>query len=81
MNKYILDFLQTLSPSKILDIGCGAYKFKCSVGIDMLQLKGVDVVWNLNKFLWPFENNTFSRLIFKHSISHFDDLLKTYHQL
>jgi ubiquinone/menaquinone biosynthesis C-methylase UbiE len=60
---------------KILDVGCGSGKFKNSIGIDRIPLTGVDVVIDLNNFPWPFEDNYFDRLIFKHSIAHLNDIL------
>ena len=61
---------------RILDVGCGQCKFKGSVGIDMQPLDGVDVVHDLNSFPWPFKENYFDRVIFKHSLAHLDDILR-----
>lgn len=66
---------------KVLDVGCGTTKFKGALGVDCIQLPGVDVVANLNMTPWPFEDNSFDRVIFKHSISHFDDIVKTMEEL
>lgn len=60
---------------KILDVGCGTCKFDGAIGIDRLKLKGVDIVIDLEQFPWPFEENTFDRIIFKHSLSHFPDII------
>jgi ubiquinone/menaquinone biosynthesis C-methylase UbiE len=60
---------------KVLDVGCGTCKFEGAVGVDCIELDGVDVVTNLNQFPWPFESNTFERVIFKHSISHFVNIV------
>jgi len=60
---------------KTLDIGCGGCKFKGAIGVDCIDLPGVDVVTDLNTFPWPFEANTIDRVIFKHSISHFNDIV------
>lgn len=61
---------------KILDVGCGTTKFKDAIGVDRIKLPGVDVVTDLNHFPWPFEANKFDRVIFKHSISHFDNIVE-----
>lgn len=61
---------------KVLDVGCGSTKFKGAVGVDSIALPGVDLVANLNNFPWPFEKNSFDRVIFKHSISHFDQIVE-----
>ncbi len=60
---------------KVLDVGCGTCKFEGAVGVDCLQLPGVDVVIDLNQLPWPFEENTFDRVIFKHSMSHFENII------
>jgi ubiquinone/menaquinone biosynthesis C-methylase UbiE len=61
---------------KILDIGCGTTKFQGAIGVDCIELPGVDIVANLNIFPWPFEDNSIDRIIFKHSISHFNDIVQ-----
>ena len=61
---------------KILDVGCGQNKVKGSIGIDRLLMKNVDVVHELDKFPWPFHDDFFDRIIFKHSIAHLDNLLQ-----
>ena len=53
---------------KILDIGCGKNKIKgmkgdIVIGLDSKKLKGVDIVWNLEKTLLPFKNNYFNQLL------------------
>ena len=60
---------------KVLDVGCGTCKFEGAIGMDRLKLPGVDVVTNVEQFPWPFEDNTFERVIFKHSLSHFHDIV------
>lgn len=60
---------------KILDVGCGTCKFDGATGVDCIELPGVDIVTDLNTFPWPFEDNSFDRVIFKHSISHFKDVI------
>jgi SAM-dependent methyltransferase len=61
---------------KILDVGCGNSKFKNSIGIDIMAFSDVDVVHDLNQTPWPFDENYFDRIIFKHSISHLNDIIK-----
>jgi len=61
----------------ILDVGCGASKVSGSIGIDQLQLNGVDIVHNLDSIPWPLESKSFDRIIFSHSISHLSNLPAT----
>jgi len=49
---------------KCLNLGCGNdIKRSISnvqwINLDVKKHKGVDLVWNLNKFPWPFKDNTF----------------------
>lgn len=60
---------------KILDVGCGTNKEQGAVGIDKYQLPGVDIVHDLDKFPWPFEDDIFDKVLFRHSINHLNDLL------
>lgn len=62
-----------MNNKKILDVGCGPCKTQNSIGVDQVALPGVDVVCNLNQ-PWPFKARSFHKIIFRHSINHFDNL-------
>ncbi|MFH1369557.1 MAG: class I SAM-dependent methyltransferase [Elusimicrobiota bacterium] len=55
---------------KILDMGCGMAKIPSAVGVDMNRLPGVDVQWDLDKFPYPLEDNSFDTVYFRHSLEH-----------
>lgn len=61
---------------KILDLGCGKNKFKSSnpndvvIGIDKHKLEGVDIVHDLEKTPYPFEDNEFDEIVAHHIIEH-----------
>ena len=64
---------------KILDLGCGNNRYKSSnddlvIGIDNVKVNGVDVVWNLNKFPYPFKNNEFDMIYTSYTLEHLDNL-------
>jgi SAM-dependent methyltransferase len=61
---------------KKLHLGCGDVIKKDFVNLDVAKLPGVDVVWNLNKFPYPFEDNTFEYVEAIHVMEHLDDKLK-----
>ena len=42
-----------------LDIGCGANKNLGFIGIDYLPLKGVDIVWDIEKTPWKIDGKIF----------------------
>lgn len=54
-----------------LDIGCGANKAsKEFIGMDVRPLPGVDIVHNLEKYPYPFEDNTFTLVHASHVLEH-----------
>ncbi len=49
---------------KYLNLGCGSDIKKSTsnvqwINLDIKKHKGVDLVWNLNKYPWPFKNDNF----------------------
>ena len=60
--------------NKILDVGCGSSKIEGTIGMDHLDLPGVDIIHDLNDIPWPFESESVSKIIFCHSISHLNDI-------
>ncbi len=60
---------------KIADIGCGINKVPGSVGIDSFDSPGVDVVCDLQKFPWPFNDNEFDEVIANHFLEHCFDII------
>ncbi len=60
---------------KKLNIGCGEDLREGYVNLDFFKHKGIDVVHNLNKFPWPFKDDTFDVIYASHILEHVDDLL------
>lgn len=58
-----------------LDVGCGSDKIRGAVGIDRIDLPGVDVVHDLEKFPWPIDSNVFDHVVCKHSLSHLSNFV------
>lgn len=61
---------------KILDCGCGPHKIAGAIGVDRFAYRGVDVIWDLDSFPWPFENDEFDEIHFNSSIEHLTDIVK-----
>ena len=61
---------------KKLNVGCGDDIKEGYTNLDFVKLGGVDVVHDLNKFPWPFKDNTFDRVYASHVLEHVDDLIK-----
>lgn len=53
-----------------LDIGCGDNKMDGHIGMDIFKAPGVDVVHDMRKFPWPFEDNTFTLISASHVLEH-----------
>ena len=52
-----------------LNLGCGNDYMKGWTNLDILDVK-TDVSHNLNKFPWPFKNNTFNEILMKSVLEH-----------
>ncbi|MFC1504033.1 methyltransferase domain-containing protein [Spirochaetota bacterium] len=70
---------------KILDVGCGDAKIQRDgadvIGVDCVQLPGVDVVHDLNKYPWPFENDSFDEIHMKEIIEHLPNTIKVMEEI
>tara|TARA_R110000868_G_scaffold267_1_gene2317 strand:+ start:464 stop:961 length:498 start_codon:yes stop_codon:yes gene_type:complete len=53
-----------------LDIGCGASKHPGFVGIDKLDLPGVDIVHDLEQTPWPLEDEVALTALASHILEH-----------
>lgn len=55
-----------------LDLGCGKNKKEGWIGVDSIQFEGVDVVCNLGKDKWPWEDNSIEEAQCSHMVEHLD---------
>lgn len=53
-----------------LDVGCGNNKQKGFLGADRKEVFGVDFVFDLEKFPWPFKHNTVDKMLCSHMLSY-----------
>jgi len=53
-----------------IDLGCGSYKQKGFIGMDLLLLDGVDIVHDLEIYPWPLPDKCASVLMASHLIEH-----------
>jgi SAM-dependent methyltransferase len=62
----------------ILDVGCGTRKIESSaVGIDVHPRSAADIIWDLDDFPWPLDNQAFDRIYMSHIIEHVRDVTRT----
>jgi SAM-dependent methyltransferase len=64
-----------------LNIGCGTDIKKGYVNLDLIKFKGVDVVWDIDQFPYPFSSETFSEIVMMHVLEHVTDVVKTVDEL
>lgn len=55
-----------------LDIGCGKQKQQGYVGVDRIKFDGVDVVLDVGKEPWPWEDESVSMVYSSHCIEHLE---------
>lgn len=53
-----------------LDIGCGNHKDPGWFGIDIQDLPGVDLVWDLNNHPWPLDSESIGQAKAWHIVEH-----------
>lgn len=59
-----------MNMDRVLNIGCGFKKFIGAVNVDSEDCCDPDVVWDLNKTPWPFEDNEFDTIYAHHIFEH-----------
>lgn len=64
------------SQSKKLNIGCGKDPKKGYINLDITKLPHVDVVHNLDKYPWPFKDNTFEEVFCDNVLEHLESITK-----
>ena len=66
---------------RTLDVGCGKKKRQGSIGIDRSINSDADVICDLEKFPWPFKDNTFDLILLSHVLEHLDDTIKVIEEI
>ncbi len=64
-----------------LDIACGSNKTPGFFGVDIADTKDTDIVWDLEKFPWPFPDNSVDEIVCNHYIEHTKDLIAFMNEL
>ena len=60
---------------RILDVGCGIRKQPGAIGVDRNPASNADVLADLNRFPYPFQDASFDRIYAVHVIEHLADVI------
>lgn len=58
-----------------LNLGCGFRTLEGYINLDIVDVPGVDVVWDINKLPLPFEDNSFEEIICDDLLEHIFDYI------
>ena len=70
------DQVSPLLTMKILDVGCGANKYRGAIGLDYNDKTDADVIHDLGQFPYPFPDNEFDQVVSFHVIEHVPDVMR-----
>ena len=63
---------------RVLDLGCGKNKHRIAeaevIGVDIDPESSADVIYDLNKLPWPFDDDEFDEVICQDILEHLEDL-------
>ncbi|MEH6591037.1 MAG: methyltransferase domain-containing protein [Halioglobus sp.] len=66
---------------KQLDVGCGNKKTPGFIGIDIVELEGVDIVHDLEATPWPFSEGEIDHVVSNHFLEHCTNVVDTLAEL
>lgn len=66
---------------KILDLGSGPWKYPGSISVDWNPKVNPDVLWDLNKFPYPFNDNEFDLVYCSHVLEHLNEPVKVIEEI
>lgn len=74
---------KTIKGKKInrLNIGCGNKKIPGYIGVDLTKTNATDILHDLNRFPYPFQNNSIQEILLDNVIEHLDNVIKVIEEL
>lgn len=66
---------------KILDIGAGPFKYPGAISIDFNPESNPDILWDLNNYPWPFNDNEFDMVYSSHCLEHLNNTKKALEEI
>ena len=67
--------MERQNKSKKLYLGCGKGRRPGYIHVDVCEVVKPDVVWDLNNYPYPFEDNTFEEILAYSILEHLDDVV------
>ena len=64
-----------------LNIGCGTDIREGYINLDKAQIPGVDIIWDITQFPYPFEENRFRSIILINVLEHLPDTVSTMEEI
>jgi hypothetical protein len=64
-----------------LDVGCGRNKRKGYIGVDIINSKDVDLIFNISKYPWPIKSDTAEEIVLDNVIEHIPDIVGIMNEL
>ena len=71
----------TISPPSILHIGAGKRKLLGATTLDINPRCQPDVLWDLNRFPYPFPADRFDLIVCEHVLEHLQDVIRVMEEL
>lgn len=59
-----------------LNLACGRIKMEGFLGVDIVKTEATDIVMDLEKFPWKFEDNSVEEIFCSHYVEHTPDLVR-----
>lgn len=69
-------YTKAVSEPRILDVGCGRNKRPGAIGVDRNPRSRADVLCDLDRFPYPFRDDSFDELHAVHVVEHVADVVK-----
>lgn len=66
---------------KKLNLGCGTDIKQGYLNLDIVALKGIDLIADLSKTPYPFKDNTFDEILIRHVLEHLSDTITTMEEI
>ena len=76
-----MSFQQSTSSPKILDLGCGKKKRPGSIGVDYSDRHNADVIHDLNKFPYPFDDDSIDQIYLDNVLEHLNEPMRVMEEI